>query len=243
MTATELIILAGLIVLMGHFIKGLSGFASALFAIPLLALFIDIKFVVPVFLLFDFVSGLILVIQTRRFIHKKSALLILFGLVIGTAIGTYMLISFENEALKKIFGVVVILFSLKILIWDNQGVKRKMSKVWAPLSGLAGGCTGAMFGLNGPPLVLYLARQLQDKQIFRATLYGIFFIDACYRLILYSFNRLITIEVIKFAAHLTPFLLVGLVLGSKLHARINENTFKRIIALILLITGTFLTAH
>ena len=241
MTTTEIILLAGFIVLIGHFIKGFSGFASALFAIPLLALFLDIKFVVPVFLLFDFISGIILTIQNRRFIDRRSTLLILSGLVIGTAIGTYFLVSFGNEALKRVFGVAVILFALKILILDKENIKRQISKIWAPVSGLAGGCTGAMFGLNGPPLVLYLTHRLKDKQIFRATLYGIFFIDACYRLILYSFNKLVTIEVIKFALYLAPFLLIGLLLGSKLHAKINENIFKKIIALILIITGAFLT--
>jgi len=240
MTTVEIVLLAGFIVLIGHFIKGLSGFASALFAIPLLALFLDIKFVVPVFLLFDLVSGVILTFQNRRSIDKKTALLLLSGLVIGTAIGTYFLISFGNEDLKRVFGVVVILFALRMLIWDNENIKKRISKIWAPVSGLAGGCTGAMFGLNGPPLVLYLTHQLKDKQIFRATLYGIFFVDACYRLILYSFNKLITIEVIKFALYLTPFLLVGVLLGSKLHAKINENLFKKIIALILMVTGVFL---
>jgi len=240
MTPTEVILLAGLIVLVGHFIKGLSGFASALFAIPLLALFLDIKFVVPVFLLFDFISGIVLTISTRRFVDKKTALLLFSGLLIGTAMGTYFLVSFGSEVLKRIFGVVVILFALKILVLENEGVKKEISKLWAPVSGIAGGCTGAMFGLNGPPMVLYLTHQLKDKQIFRATLYAIFFIDACYRLILYSFNRLINLEIIKFALYLTPFLLVGIVLGSKLHARIDERIFKKIIALILVVTGIFL---
>lgn len=240
MSTAEVVLLAGLIVLMGHFIKGLSGFASALFAIPLLALFLDIKFVVPVFLLFDLISGLILTIQNRRFVDRKSALMILSGLVVGTAVGTYLLVSFGSEALKRIFGVVVILFALKIIIWDNRKTERPVRKVWAPFSGLAGGCTGAMFGLNGPPMVLYLGHQLKDKQVFRATLYGLFFVDACYRLILYSFNRLITLEVVKFAVYLTPFLLVGLLAGSKLHAKMREDVFRRIIALILVVTGIFL---
>jgi uncharacterized membrane protein YfcA len=240
MTTIEIILLAGLIVLVGHFIKGLSGFASALFAIPLLALFLDIKLVVPVFLLFDFISGIVLTISTRRFIDKKTVLLLFSGLLIGTAMGTYFLVSFGSEVLKRIFGVVVILFALKILFLENEGTRRQISKLWAPASGIVGGCTGAMFGLNGPPLVFYLAHQLKDKQVFRATIYAVFFVDACYRLILYSFNGLVTVEVVKSALYLTPFLLAGLLLGSKLHARINENIFRKIIALILVVTGTFL---
>jgi len=240
MPTVEIILLAGLIVLMGHFIKGFSGFASALFAIPLLALFLDIKFVVPVFLLFDFIAGVILTIQNRRLIAWRSAFLLFSGLAIGTAVGTYFLVSFGNEELKRVFGIVIILFALKMLIRDNENIRKEISKVWAPLSGFVGGCTGGMFGLNGPPLVLYLTHRLRDKQIFRATLYGIFFVDACYRLILYSANRLITTEVIKFALCVTPFLLIGLFLGSKLHAKINENVFRRVIASILVATGVLL---
>ncbi len=241
MTPIQIVFLAGTVVLIGHLIKGFSGFASALFAIPLLALFLEIKFIVPVFLLFDFISGLFLVTQTRRLIDKKNAFLLLSGLVIGTAMGTYFLVSFENEVLKRIFGVVVILFALRILILEDDGAKKQISKIWAPISGFAGGCSGAMFGLNGPPLVLYLGFQLKDKQIFRSTLYGIFFIDACYRLVLFSLNKLITMEVIRFVLYLVPFLLIGLYLGAKLQTKINQNAFKKIIALILILTGILLT--
>ena len=240
MITVEIILLAGLIVLLGHFIKGLSGFASALFAIPLLAIFLDIRFVVPVFLLFDFISGLILTIQTRKSIDKNNAFLLLSSLVVGTAIGTYFLVSFGNEILRRIFGVLVILFALRILIWENDRAKGHINRIWGPASGLLGGCTGGMFGLNGPPMVLYLAHQLKDKQVFRATLYGVFFVDSCYRLILYSYNRLITVEVIKFALYLTPFLLVGLIIGSKLHTKIKESLFRKVIAVILIGTGVLL---
>jgi len=128
MITLEIILLAGLIVMLGHFIKGLSGFASALFAIPLLAIFLDIKFVVPVFLLFDFISGLVLTIQTRKSIDKGDAILLLSGLAVGTAIGTYLLVSFGNEILKRVFGVLVILFALWILIRETKEAKKQKSR-------------------------------------------------------------------------------------------------------------------
>jgi uncharacterized membrane protein YfcA len=240
MSFAEIILLAGLIVLFGHLIKGMTGFASALFAIPLLALFLDIKFVVPVFLLFDLISGVILTAQNRKSIDKDSLWLILSGLAVGTAVGTYLLVSFGNQALKTVFGVVVILFALRILIRNNGGVKDRLRRIWGPVAGLAGGCTGAMFGLNGPPLVLYLTHRLNDKQAFRATLYAIFFVDACYRLILYSLGGLISIRVLTFALYLTPFVLVGIALGSKLHFRIRQDIFQKVVALILVVAGALL---
>jgi uncharacterized membrane protein YfcA len=240
MTTLEIILLAGIIVALGHFIKGLTGFASALFAIPLLALFFDIKLVVPVFLLFDFVSGIILTIQTRKFIDRKEAMLLLLGLIIGTGIGTYFLVSFGNVVLKRVFGGLIILFALRMLIWNNESARKQVNRIWAPISGFLGGCAGGMFGLNGSPIILYLTHQLKDKQVFRATLYAVFFIDSCYRLILYSFSRLITVEIIKFALYLTPFLLIGIFLGSKLHTKVEGNIFRKIVALVLLVAGILL---
>jgi hypothetical protein len=240
MTALEIILLAGFIVALGHFIKGLSGFASALFAIPLLALFLDIKFVVPVFLLFDLVSGVILTLQTRKFIDRKEAVLLLLGLVVGTGIGTYFLVFFGDIVLKRVFGGLIILFALRMLIWNNEGARKQISRIWAPVSGFLGGCAGGMFGLNGPPMILYLTHQLKDKQVFRATLYAVFFVDSCYRLILYSLSRLITFEIVKFALYLTPFLLIGIFLGSKLHMKVEEKAFRKIVALVLLMAGIFL---
>ena len=85
-TEIDVILLAGLIIFSGHFVKGVSGFGSALFSVPLLMLILDVRFVTPVFLVFDFMSGAVLVASNYRSIHRQLLLLLLCGLLVGTAL-------------------------------------------------------------------------------------------------------------------------------------------------------------
>ncbi len=241
------ILLAGVIVFGGHFVKGVSGFGSALFAVPLLMLILDAKFVIPVFLIFDFISGVLLVAANWRAIHRKLLLLLLSGLLVGTAIGTWVLLSFGHELLKRILGVLIIGWSVITIVRGEEGMKSNPATAqdqkklyWAPVSGFLGGALGAMFSVNGPPIIIYLAGVIEQKQVFRATLYGIFFADACYKVALFTANRLLNAQVLRFALLMSPFLIVGAFAGSWLQRYIDQERFKKIVAFILLATGVIL---
>ena len=243
-TAIGIILLAGLIIFSGHLVKGVSGFGSALFAVPLLMFILDVRFVTPVFLVFDLTSGAILVASNWRSIHRRLLLLLLCGLLFGTAIGTWILLSFSHVVLKRVLGVLVAGWALAMLIRRQRPTtpalhERRMPYL-APLSGFLGGALGAMFSVNGPPIIIYLAHVLEDKQTFRATLYGIFFADACYKLVLVTANRLLTGEVLRFALLMAPFLVAGTLAGAWLQKHIDQALFTKIVALILLVTGIIL---
>jgi len=243
-TEISTILLAGLIIFAGHFVKGVSGFGSALFSVPLLMLILDVKFVTPVFLIFDFISGAVLVAANWRSIHRRLLLLLLCGLLVGTAIGTWILLSFSHEILKRILGLLVTGWASYTLLRgdrSNTSTRHNPSTPYlAPISGFLGGALGAMFSVNGPPIIIYLTHVLDEKQAFRATLYGIFFADACYKMVLFTANRLLNVTVLRFALLMAPFLLAGTFAGSWLQKRIDQALFRRIVALILVITGVVL---
>jgi len=246
MAPTEIgvVLLAGLIIFGGHFVKGVSGFGSALFAVPLLMFILDVKFIAPVFLLFDFTSGVILVASNYRSVNRRLFLLLLCGLLVGTAIGTWVLLSFGHDLLKRILGLLVIGWALLALFREQRPINptrhSRTMPYLAPLSGFLGGALGAMFSVNGPPIIIYLSHVIEEKQVFRATLYGIFFADACYKMVLFTANGLLTGEVLRFALLMTPFLVAGVLAGSWLQTRVNEALFKKIVAVILLVTGAVL---
>jgi uncharacterized membrane protein YfcA len=243
-TEIDVILLAGLIIFSGHFVKGVSGFGSALFAVPLLMFILDIKFVTPVFLVFDFISGVILVAANWRSIHRRLLLLLLCGLLVGTAVGTWVLLSFGHDLLKRILGVLVAGWALSMILRRersaNPATRNRTMRYLAPLSGFLGGALGAMFSVNGPPIIIYLSHVLEEKQVFRATLYGIFFADACYKVVLFTANRLLTGQVLRFALLMAPFLVAGALAGSRLQKSIDQVLFRRIVALILVVTGIML---
>lgn len=236
-------LLAGLIVFAGHLVKGVSGFGSALFAVPLLLLILDVKLVAPMFLLFDVTSGILLVGANWRSLDRRLLLLLVSGMLIGTGLGTWLLLSFSHEILKRILGVLVTGWALAMLLGKEPG-RRPLEPPWsstlAPLSGFLGGTLGAMFSVNGPPIIIYLSQVLREKQAFRATLYGVFFADACYRMILFTANGLLNREVFRFAMLMVPFLVAGVAAGSWLQQFIDQDLFKKVVAGILTVTGIVL---
>ncbi len=237
------IVLAGAIVFAGHLVKGVTGFGSALFAVPLLLLMLDVKFVTPLFLLFDFTSGVILVARTWRSVDRRLLLLILGGMVVGTSLGTWVLLSFSHEILKRVLGVLVGGWALTMLLRKEPNARspgRPLGSYLAPMSGFLGGALGAMFSVNGPPIIIYLSHVLDQKGAFRATLYAVFLADACYRMGLFAANRLLNERVFRFALTMAPFLVAGVMVGSWLQRLLDEEVFRRVVAAILVVTGVVL---
>lgn len=244
-TDVTVILLAGVIVFAGHLVKGVTGFGSALFAVPLLLLILDIQVVTPVFLLFDFTSGILLVGSNWRSVDRRLLLLILGGMVVGTSIGTWLLLSLGHEILKRVLGVLVSGWALSTLLGkgsDTPPSGHSLAAMLAPVSGFLGGALGAMFSVNGPPIIIYLSHVIENKQVFRATLYAVFFADACYRMVLFTANRLLNWEVSRFALLMAPFLVAGVAAGSWLQRLLDQRTFAKVVAGILTVTGVMLLA-
>jgi hypothetical protein len=232
-----------LIVFAGHVVKGVSGFGSALFAVPLLLLILDVKLVTPGFLLFDFTSGVLLLGSNWRSINRRLLLLLVSGMLLGTGLGTWVLLSFSHAILKRILGVLVAGWALVMLLDREPNTlapERSLSTGLAPVSGFLGGALGAMFGVNGPPIIIYLSQVLKEKEPFRATLVGAFFADACYKMVLFSANGLLNREVFQFALLMAPFLVAGVAVGSRLERILDQKVFRKIVAGILAVAGVLL---
>jgi hypothetical protein len=237
------VLLTGVIVFAGHLVKGVSGFGSALSAVPLTLLFLDVKFVTPLFLLFDLTSGAILVSSNWRSINRRLLSLLLCGILVGSGIGTLALLSLSHRILKRVLGILVTGWALATLVEKEPRAlasSRPLQASLAPLGRFLGGVLGATFGVNGPPIIIYLSRVLDEKDVFRGTLYGVFFADACYRMALFAANRLLSGEIVRFALLMTPFLVAGVVVGSWLQRFLNKDLFRRIVAAVLAVAGVML---
>jgi uncharacterized membrane protein YfcA len=226
----------------------LAGFGSGLLMVPLLALLFrltglaeSMKLVVPTAALLAALSGVILIstFQTRKWVRKDVLLMMIAGAAIGTPLGTYVLASLKSSLLRRLFGLFLSGYALKMLF----GGKSKGSDVKnyvGLIAGFLGGCLGGMFSTGGPPVVIYLDRRIKDKRIFRATLILHFLISNTWQCATLFYARLINEEVLKFVLYLLPAFIIGNFIGSVLHIKINQVLFNKVIALVLVITGAFL---
>ncbi|RJP24028.1 MAG: sulfite exporter TauE/SafE family protein [Candidatus Abyssobacteria bacterium SURF_5] len=238
----------GLIFFIAAIVTGFSGFGFALISVPLLLLVLDLKFAVPSVLLAGFFSVVVLSANKLRFFREKTILVVAVAMAVGTVFGTYILkysgtgaLSFlDTSLLRKILGVIIILFALHILLRVRQHEAPRFRGPIGFVAGILSGILGGLFGTSGPPLVVYVHHFAENKSAFRSQLLILFLLHDIFRIYLYVKNSLIDLDIIRFDLMLLPPLIVGLIIGSRMHFQVNETTFNRAIGLMLCVSGLLL---
>ena len=201
-----------------------------------MALFYDLKFLVPVVCTFEILLSVILIPRVFRDADKSSLGYILFGAVFGSIAGILLLNSLENNTLKIILGVVIIVVALNLLR-EKVYESKRISNKWGVLAGFVGGVLGGMFGTSGPAYVTFLAYQTREKHVFRATLILVFAIEYSWRMVVFLQQGLYGLEELKFTLWLAPALIIATLLGHKAHFKVNDRVFQSAISGLLLISG------
>jgi uncharacterized membrane protein YfcA len=116
-------------------------------------------------------------------------------------------------------------------------------KVWvrtalAPLGGVMHGA----FGAGGPLIVVYATRALPDKSAFRVTLCMLWVTLNTILISQWVATSALTLHELKIAGLCLPFTIIAMVLGTRVHYRINEAVFRRIVYAVLVIAAVSLLA-
>jgi uncharacterized membrane protein YfcA len=225
-----------LIIVFGYTVFGLTGFGSSVTAMPLLVLLIPLRMAVPLMLVFDLVSGLLLGLKNRRFIDKREALRLIPFMVTGMALGVLALV----RAPERVLLVVLGLFILGYSAWSLLGRTRPqpLAPAWAGPFGVVGGIFTALFGTGGPFYTIFLTRRLDDKLTLRATISGVLFFSAVARLLLFTGAGLYRDAALPvLAAVLLPFALGGLYIGNRLHRWLPAEHIKQAVWVVLIAGG------
>ncbi|MBN4048974.1 sulfite exporter TauE/SafE family protein, partial [bacterium AH-315-N22] len=146
-------LLVSIIFLLAGFIQGVSGFGSALVAIPLLSLVIDIKAAVPLCILNSLVITTYLSLKMRRHLDSEKLLPLCLAAIPGIIVGSTILKQVSSTIIRVSLGIMLITYSLFSLFTKPQ--PRKLHKAWSWIAGFLSGAIGAAFSAGGPPTIIY----------------------------------------------------------------------------------------
>jgi len=232
----ETYLAAFFILLFAYFLRGITGFGSGLIAIPLLAHFLPLTFVVPLMLVLDLVASIVLSSHTRVQVRWDEVRFLLAPSIVGILAGSFMLVNLPREPLLVSLGLFVIFFGLRYVF--NVHSEKPISRWWSVPTGLSGGLIGALFGTGGPPFVVYLSHRLHDKTQLRGTLSGLFLLDGAFRLVAFlSLGLLFQSEMLSSLLIGLPIMAIGLYLGNKVHLGITHRQLLTLIGSLLLVSG------
>lgn len=217
-----------------YLVRGITGFGSALVAVPILTILLPVSFTVPVICVSDLLASIIHGFGNRRHIQWSTIFRLLPATLAGIGAGIIMLKKIDPGVLAQGLGFFVAgygFYSLFAMTPTERG------NWWAAPAGFFGGSVGAVFGTGGPFYVMFLQLKGYDKQVFRATIATIFIADGIFRLIGFAAGGLYDRQKVLIILGILPVMVAGLFLGGLIHRRISRKNFNRVISVCLIVSG------
>jgi len=229
-----------LILAMAEAVYVLLGFGAGLIAVGTMALLLpELKDAVVLLLLVNLPAELWVVRSSWQRISWCGVLVIFVGVALGIPLGTSLLRWGDARFLLIVLGVfLVAVGAIFLFIRDTR--ERQMPRwVAGPIGVISGVLTG-LFGTGGPPLILYYQFQGVDKAAFRGNLMAVFLLMTTVRVPSYAVFGLITAPRMWSALAVLPAVILGALIGNRIHLRIEESTFRRLVSAALLLIGLLL---
>lgn len=224
-------------VALAYTIFGLTGFGSAIVAVPILVQFVPLHFAVPLVLLLDVVSTLAFGLRNRKSAAVGEVVRLLPFMAIGVAIGVGVLAGVNARWLLFLLGA----FVLANVAWNLSADAARLPPLgrgWAVPAGLAGGIFSALFGTGGPIYTLYLLRRLDDPFTFRASIASVILASALLRVGAFGIGGLLQQPglLIDWVA-LLPACALGVWTGSHLHGVLSPRHARQAMLVVLALGG------
>jgi uncharacterized protein len=233
----------GVVIVLAYGVRGSIGFGSAA-AMPLLALVIPLKILVPVWTLLGIASSVTIVARDYRQIALAELLRTVPAGLAGIAAGLYLFKTLDTRTLTQGLGALVIVYGCYALWATTRPVgKPRSSGLLAPVAGFLGGAVGTTFGTMASIFyAIYFDAIRLAKEHFRATMSAMMLTLSVVRGAGYfavgEFGR----DALIAFAFAFPMMLLGIFIGDRFHGDMDELTFRRVIAIVLVVSGLALMA-
>jgi uncharacterized membrane protein YfcA len=219
-----------------YVVFGMVGFGTTLVSAPILAHVLPLSTVIPALALTDFAASWANGFRLGAHVVRKEVLRLVPAMVIGSALGAWLLFAVPVRTLMLLLGIFVVLYALNGL--RPKAPQPPLAAGWAWWFGGAGGVLSALFGAGGWVYSMYLVRRLDDPQQIRATQTAVLTVSSSIRVLLFLvagtyFNLALVLLVLA----LLPAMALGLYVGHRITLRLDRKRFLQVLYGVLLLTG------
>ena len=197
----------------------------------------------PLVVICSVVGQLRSIIHVRRNISIRRVLPFIVGGVIGIPIGVFLLRFIDAPDLKVGLGAFLIAYSIFGLAVKLGPVFAKAGALSDGTIGFGSGIFGGIAGLSGPLMTIWCGLRGWSKNVQRGTWQPFHFVILTLTMVAHASQGLLTQEVWVLTLISVPALLVGAQLGLMAYNRVDENAFRKLVLVLLLISGVSLVVN
>jgi len=235
------------IVFVAFVVEAAVGFGATVITVTLAAQFLPLDATLASFIPLNLALSIVIVSRNLRFVDWRLLLRFVLPLAaVGLAAGLALFKLRSTEALRLAFALFVVALSSVELLRATRAAAEPPPAARTPLvvvNVILGGFIHGLFGTGGPMLVWACGRMLGDKSRFRATLAVVWMVLNSALVISYARLGTLGRESAERSAFLVPSLLLALVVGERLHRRLEGRRFLLALWLLLLAAGLALAVR
>ena len=216
-------------------VRGFSGFGAAMISIPLLSLLFGPQTALACLTTMEMPAQIQLLRMSRREADWKQAAPMALGGIIALPLGTWILVSIDQDLLRRLISGIVLLLVVLLASGYRHTIPRRLG-IDVAVGTVAGFLNGST-GLGGPPIIFYLLSGPYAPAAVRANITAFFQIGFVFVVASYFWFGVLTPDRMLLGAVLAPFYVGGIWLGGRLFYKASEQTFRRIAYLLLAVIG------
>ncbi|MBC8531829.1 sulfite exporter TauE/SafE family protein [Gehongia tenuis] len=231
---TILIFLAA--ALIGSFIQTVSGFGFGIFVMSIFPYFMpSYGEGVAVSTALSLTMTVIIVWKLHKHIIWKWIIPPICSFFVVSAV-CITLSAGQDQLLIKLLGGALILMSIYFLFFSGR-IHIRPTKINGAIAGGLGGVLGGLFGMGGPPMVVYLLSLSDSNEQYLANIQTYFVITGTFTFLVRVLNGMVTATVLTYWAIGIPILFLGIFIGHKVVKRLNPDNLKKLVYVFMALSG------
>ena len=232
------IFLVGIVFFTTFTLEGISGFGSTVLALPFIIMLIGIGQAVPVLSVMGWLIALYIFIRSRDKINFKEYRFIVIHVALGVPIGLLLTSKLPEKPLLSLLVTMMFVVGIRGLTAQfrtTTATGKTINRNWLMRAILlCGGIIHGAFSSGGPMVIIYAAKALPDKSLFRVTLSMLWLTVNSIMLAVWTIRGNVwNAEIGKSLLCALPFVSAGIVFGDYLHHKVNQHVFRILVYSVL----------
>ena len=188
--------------------------------------------------LLSLTSASVVMVKYLKYVNWKRLLPIVAAFVLFSTLAIYMLDKIEGNTMRRVLGILLVVISLYFSFFKEKIQKLvKPTRGWQLGTGTASGIMGGLFGMHGPPVVLYLIASEPDKDHYMGMIQTYAVITNITMLVVRACNGYVTPAVGNAYLYALGGLAIGVIAGNWAFSRIPNRLFTYIVYAYIGISG------
>ena len=223
--------------------QGLTGFAFGLVSLTFWVWVLPPESAGPLVVACSLLGQVLNGRTTWRGLRMPAAWPFILGGVAGVPVGAWLLPLISADAFKLGLGVLLAVWCPVMLLAARLPAVTFGGRAADTLAGWLGGVMGGIAGLSGPAPTLWVAFRRWDKDAQRAMFQAYHTIMHSLALTAFVVRGLVGMEELRLFALAAPCMLLPILAGARLYARLSDRGYRNIVLALLSIAGLVLIVN